>query len=179
MPAVLTVHRLEKRISIQGPDFNNLVKSLADQGVRYDENTKLYYDLAGEYFSRRYDEGFRLAESLWQNKKSNRWTSAGAPRKRVQINPLVRPINTTTRGDRQLTGGGLSLQQIAAGETETNPDASCSHTESNRFRTYNPDCTRAWFSPRLPEYHRKSNTWAWLWAHGRSRRLHNSPHGWG
>lgn len=115
--------RLEKRVQ-KGPEFDDVIQSLKDQGLVRNKGTELYYNLADEFISRRCNEGTCLVDKICGNSRSRR-----KPTTRIKIESLgIEPTTPTAVGiwsspsaGQHLDRAGVSmpqgvLQNIACGK---------------------------------------------------------------
>ncbi|KAK2596474.1 hypothetical protein N8I77_013362 [Diaporthe amygdali] len=98
--------RLEKRVQ-KGPEFDDVIQSLKDQGLVRNEGTELYYNLADEFISRRCDEGTCLVDKICGNSRSRR-----RPTTRIKIESLgIEPTTPTAVGSWSSPSAGQHLDR--------------------------------------------------------------------
>ena len=79
--------RLEKRVQ-RGPEFDDVIQSLKEQGLIRHEGTELYYNLADKFITRRCDEGACLVDEICGRSRSRK-----RPGTRIKIETLgIEPI---------------------------------------------------------------------------------------
>lgn len=113
----MTSLRLERRIPLEGPEFDDVVRLLTEQGVHCNEGTQLYYDLAEQFFSRRHDEAIHLAGLL--KTKSTHASSKTRSSKRISIETVdIESETAMTNGAGQSADGSLGLERAGLSTTQ-------------------------------------------------------------